>query len=1152
MKKVLFGALGLSLLALGAVLVVPGLIDWNEYKGEIATKIKEATGRDVVIGGDLKISVLPVPTLVAQDVRLSNLKGSATANMVALRLLEVRVAFAPLLGGDVQVESVRLIDPVIELEVLPDGRRNWEFNVPAATNKTESGTSSVAGAAGGFSLDSFSISNGSVVYRDRKGGVEERAEGIEAEVSARSLSGPFESRGRLLYQGIPITFRSDIGRVEANKAIPISAGLGIEGVDLDLILSGTILGLSDEPRFQGKLTVAGSGSAPMALTGSTGTVSGFLGQPFQFEGTLGADATGGVIKNAVLGIGDASASGSISLSLKGSEGVPSLAVDLKVPKIDLDHWLAMGPVQVPPFRRQQAVKVSTADGGRKLTGIPSGADKSAKNKGGGLPKGFNAAINLGVDTVVLKGGVISQARLNAELANGEITISQLSAVLPGVTNVAAFGFVVPDAAAPAFEGEIEGTTSDVRGLLGWAGIKDMGIPDGRLQTLRFAAKARVSAEEAQLSRMALEFDKSRLTGGITVALRERPAFGANVTLDTINLDHYLGAASPLASAKTASVGLEKKTTKTGGGAGAGMKAFGALGAFDANLKASIGNMVFQGIKFAKVGFDGTLVQGGLSFRDISIGNVAGASLKAKGGLKGLGGLPEMDNISFQVTSADPSRLFSLTGTKPPAIAKTIGPVHFSGKADGSFLKPRVDATLQVAGAKAQVKGAFSLIPLTSLFDGKISLRHENMTRFLSVLGSGYRPHEKLGGLDVSASLSAGADQIDITELHGQLGPVSIEGQTSVSMVGAQPKVTTSLRTGIIPVKLFLPIEDKGAARPTTTKKSIRSKRARAVGSGVVSSRWSRDPIDFSFLKGLDANIDLQAKGVTFDTYSLSDASLGGTLKGGVLSIDRISGNFFGGPITGTARIDASAKTPRIVGALRLSNMNIGRAVKAVSGKDLADGRMAVNLDVTTKGSAVASMVSTLNGKGSLSITELDVKAGGTGTVLAGVFGLFSGLDNALSSVLSGKKGKKGLAAVSSGFTIKKGVATLSALQFRSSFGNGSAKGAVDLPAWLIDVNGQVTVPDNLIAQILTRNVSREPIPFSIKGDLEAPDVKLKTAGLTGGVKKGLGKVLDRTGLGGILGGGTQPAPGEPAPAPTKKIKPEDVFKSILRGVLKPQ
>ena len=98
-------------------------------------------GRKLVIDGDLQFSVLPAPRLSVRDARLANIEGASTPDMVRLKSLEVRIRFLPLLQGRIEVESVTLVEPVIELEILADGRANWQFAAPRR-GRRESGLAS--------------------------------------------------------------------------------------------------------------------------------------------------------------------------------------------------------------------------------------------------------------------------------------------------------------------------------------------------------------------------------------------------------------------------------------------------------------------------------------------------------------------------------------------------------------------------------------------------------------------------------------------------------------------------------------------------------------------------------------------------------------------------------------------------------------------------------------------------------------------------------------------------------------------------------------------------------------------------------------------------------------------------------------------------
>ncbi|MBF0307887.1 MAG: AsmA family protein, partial [Alphaproteobacteria bacterium] len=109
------------------VLALPSLIDWNEYKGEIARRLEAAIGRDVVIEGDLSLSLLPTPTLSADEVAIANVKGGSASDMVTLRSLRLELALAPLFAGEVRIVSLVLVEPVIQLEETASGQRNWEL-----------------------------------------------------------------------------------------------------------------------------------------------------------------------------------------------------------------------------------------------------------------------------------------------------------------------------------------------------------------------------------------------------------------------------------------------------------------------------------------------------------------------------------------------------------------------------------------------------------------------------------------------------------------------------------------------------------------------------------------------------------------------------------------------------------------------------------------------------------------------------------------------------------------------------------------------------------------------------------------------------------------------------------------------------------------
>jgi uncharacterized protein involved in outer membrane biogenesis len=58
-KKLFVGFAGLVVVLVAAALIVPSFINWNEYKGEITAEVEKRTGRTLVIGGDIGLTLLP-------------------------------------------------------------------------------------------------------------------------------------------------------------------------------------------------------------------------------------------------------------------------------------------------------------------------------------------------------------------------------------------------------------------------------------------------------------------------------------------------------------------------------------------------------------------------------------------------------------------------------------------------------------------------------------------------------------------------------------------------------------------------------------------------------------------------------------------------------------------------------------------------------------------------------------------------------------------------------------------------------------------------------------------------------------------------------------------------------------------------------------
>lgn len=109
-----------------AALVLPLVVDPNQYKGRIAQEVQKATGREFAIEGDIDLSVFPWLGVEIGRMHLANAEGFGDEPMVALESAEVRVKLLPLLRRQLIVDTVVVQNPVIRLAKNEQGRTNWQ------------------------------------------------------------------------------------------------------------------------------------------------------------------------------------------------------------------------------------------------------------------------------------------------------------------------------------------------------------------------------------------------------------------------------------------------------------------------------------------------------------------------------------------------------------------------------------------------------------------------------------------------------------------------------------------------------------------------------------------------------------------------------------------------------------------------------------------------------------------------------------------------------------------------------------------------------------------------------------------------------------------------------------------------------------------
>lgn len=170
LKIILSIAAILVALVVVAAIVLPMVINPNDYKSEITGAVQEKTGRSLEIDGDIGLSVFPWLGLELGGVRLGNAQGFAEPYMASINAAQVRVKLLPLLKKQLKVDTVKLAGLKLNLSRDKTGRTNWaDLQAEAAPEQEpqeETGGESAAGL-GGLAVGGIDVTDASIVWDDR-------------------------------------------------------------------------------------------------------------------------------------------------------------------------------------------------------------------------------------------------------------------------------------------------------------------------------------------------------------------------------------------------------------------------------------------------------------------------------------------------------------------------------------------------------------------------------------------------------------------------------------------------------------------------------------------------------------------------------------------------------------------------------------------------------------------------------------------------------------------------------------------------------------------------------------------------------------------------------------------------------------------------
>ena len=173
LRKVLFLFTGIVALLVIAAISFVLLFDPNDFRDNIAAKVKSTTGRELVIEGDLQLSYFPWLAINIGKTTLGNAQGFGDKPFASFEQARLSVRVVPmLLRREVAIGTAALESFELNLAVAGNGRSNWQDLIEAGTAPAEAVESDAGSEDAAMKIDigSIAISDASVSYSDAQTG----------------------------------------------------------------------------------------------------------------------------------------------------------------------------------------------------------------------------------------------------------------------------------------------------------------------------------------------------------------------------------------------------------------------------------------------------------------------------------------------------------------------------------------------------------------------------------------------------------------------------------------------------------------------------------------------------------------------------------------------------------------------------------------------------------------------------------------------------------------------------------------------------------------------------------------------------------------------------------------------------------------------
>ncbi len=1024
---------GLFSLALAALFAVPHFVDWNGYRGVFEEEATRILGRDVRVGGDVNVRLLPAPYVSFEKLRIADPTGTSGEPFFRADSFTMRLSVAPLLKGIIEANEIVLEKPVLRLAVDAEGGGNWRsFSIAPG---------SLPFVPAGVTLQSVKIADGVVAFHGPKGIGFAELDGLNGELKVESTSGPFAFKGTTKWQGGDRDVRISTGATEADGGIHFKAIVrGTSGGANVYSVDGRLEDLKGRPRIAGEITAKvalAPGELSLATTpetapGSTGKAESPL---IDFKARVTGDAKGLRLDDIALAFERVGQPQLISGSASAT-WTEALNVEMALASrwLDLDRVAKPQEGAASPFETSRNFILAMMEA---------------------LPKNADSKVRFDLDQANLGGEAVSGIRLEVARSQGVLLLNNLRAGLPGGSKLALDGAVADAASGQAFSGDLTLHGTSLARFLDWT-VKDKAMAEAVRNEGPFSLQGRLAMSEngIDLTEAGAEIAGRPISGEVHYGMKARPRLAVVLNGGEIDAAALWPAGVSALKGMLASDGSETASPAKP------QFAWLDTSTTDLHLRLRAGELITERGKLRDVNMDIGVEQGRLAMRACKFvtadglqleieGNVADVTKRPRGSLQWIFSAPTKDAYAtlvqlFDMPEKTRQQADAFATLAPMRIAGTVrlgerqpgsadlaadGRVQAGGRLiatallDGGLGNWRnapadITATIDTPDVAAFVVGlgsrATTAQPVAGapqageIFLKAVGTPSKGMTASASAkapaLFFGYDgrivlPDDGSRGLDGELRISARglSDAMSVAGLGSSgealretpvVGTVKVASANhAIELKPQQLSIGGSKIDGNValsypsegPAIVTGQIEVDSASVPGLLGLVLDRKQvAEAPGAEPLAAGktiWPEHAFDFAALDSIEGKLNVGFGTLTLtDKMAVPNARAEITLAPGKVTVAKLEGKVLNGDLTANLTLERAPGGASLAGDLRINDMHIKQTAAGAAEPVAKDALASLSLEFSGRASTPGALVTVASGKGELKLGDVTMHA----------------------------------------------------------------------------------------------------------------------------------------------------------------------------------